>query len=82
MIPWTKMPAHWDKKGDEYLVKTKFEKLETVGNVDQQIDAVKDFIIAYNSADVDFDLVLGEDSEEDDAEADSEDSAEDEEEEY
>jgi mono/diheme cytochrome c family protein len=60
LIPWTKMPSHWDKKGDEYLVKTKFDKLETVGDVDQQIDAVKDFIVAYNSADVDFDLVLGE----------------------
>jgi mono/diheme cytochrome c family protein len=61
LIPWTKMPAHWDKKGDQYLVKTKFDKLNTVGNVDEQINAVKDFIIAYNTADVDFDLVLGED---------------------
>lgn len=94
LIPWTKMPAHWDKKGDEYLVKTKFEKLETVGNVDQQIDAVKDFIIAYNSAEVDFDLVLGEEASSDeeanpgeddggddaDSEGDGEDSGEDDEE--
>lgn len=62
LIPWTKMPAHWDKKGDKYLVKTKFDKLKTVGNVDQQIDAVKDFIIAYNFADVDFDWVLGDEA--------------------
>ena len=62
LIPWTKMPAHWDKKGNEYLVKTKFDKLKTVGNVDQQIDAVKDFIIAYNLADVDFYWVLGDEA--------------------
>ncbi|GJL78142.1 MAG: hypothetical protein NPINA01_11310 [Nitrospinaceae bacterium] len=60
MIPWTKMPSHWDKEGDKYLVKTKFEDLETVGGVDKQVDAIKDFIVAYNSADVDFDFVLGE----------------------
>jgi len=60
LIPWTKMPSHWDRKGDQYSVKTKFEELKTVGNVDQQINDIKDFIIAYNTADVDFDLVLGE----------------------
>jgi mono/diheme cytochrome c family protein len=74
LIPWTKMPSHWDKKGDEYLVKTKFDKLETVGDVDQQIDAVKDFIIAYNSAEVDFDLVLGEEASSDEGDDEGEDS--------
>ena len=62
MIPWTKMPSHWDKKGEEYIVKTKFEDLSTVGKVDDQVNAITDFILAYNSADIDFDLVLGEES--------------------
>lgn len=60
LIPWTKMPSHWKKKGDQYSVPTKFSELKTVGNVDQQTDAIKEFVIAYNTADIDFDLVLGE----------------------
>lgn len=86
MIPWTKMPSHWDKKGEEYLVKNKFRDLNTVGEVDDQVNAIKDFILAYNSSeDINFDLVLGEDEESDaeesgdeDAEADDEEFLEDE----
>ena len=76
MIPWTKMPSHWTKKGDQYVVPIKFGDIKTVGDVDQQINTIKDFIIAYNTADIDFDLVLGEepgsDAGEDGDEADEE----------
>ncbi len=68
MIPWTKMPSHWEKKGEDYVVPTKFGDLKTVGNVDQQINTIKDFIIAYNSAEIDFDLVLGEEPSSDEGE--------------
>ena len=81
MIPWTKMPSHWTKKGDQYLVPTKFGEIKTVGDVDQQINTIKDFIIAYNTADIDFDLVLGEEpSGDDEGEADEEGMDEEEEE--
>ena len=84
MIPWTKMPSHWDKKGDEYLVPTKFGDLNSVGDVDQQTNTIKDFIVAYNTAEIDFDLVLGEepsgDAGEDGAEADADEEGADEEE--
>ncbi len=77
MIPWTKMPSHWDKKGEEYSVPTKFSDLETVGDINQQTDAIKDFIVAYNTADIDFDLVLGEEpSSEDEGEDGDEEDAE------
>ena len=69
LIPWTKMPSHWTKKGDEYLVPTKFSDLKTVGDVDQQINAIKEFIIAYNTAEIDFDLVLGEEPGSDEGDA-------------
>ena len=63
MIPWTKMPSHWDKKGDQYEVPTKFRKLKTLGPVDKQVDSIRDFIVGYNTADVDFTRVLGEEAE-------------------
>lgn len=75
MIPWTKMPSHWDKKGDEYLVPTKFGDLKTVGNVDEQTNTIKDFIVAYNTAEIDFDLVLGEEASSDAGEGGDEDEA-------
>ena len=78
MIPWTKMPSHWDKKGDEYLVPTKFGDLKTVGNVDEQTNTIKDFIVAYNTAEIDFDLVLGEEASSDAGEDGDEEGAEDE----
>lgn len=79
MIPWTKMPSHWDKKGEKYSVQTKFEDLETVGTVDEQADMIKDFLVAYNTAEIDFDLVLGEEASSDDAdEGEGEDEAGDE----
>ena len=29
------MPSHWDKKGDEFVVKTKYRELKTIGSVDE-----------------------------------------------
>ncbi len=89
MIPWTKMPSHWDKEGDKYVVKSKFRKLKEVGGIDEQVEKITDFIVAYNYADVDFSLVLGEEpsadegeeSEEAAAEEEAEEEGEDEEEE-
>jgi hypothetical protein len=63
MIPWTPMPSHWVKKGDKYTVPTKYSEIETVGDVDTQVDTLKDLIIAYNTAELDFDVSLGEDDE-------------------
>jgi hypothetical protein len=81
MIPWTKMPSHWPKEGDKYLVKTKFSELESVGSVDTQINAISDFIISYNTAEeADFDLVLGEGGAEDEGEDGDEEEEEEEEE--
>ena len=48
------------KKHWKYLVKTKFSELETVGPVDQQVNHIKDFIVAYNTAEFDDSLVLSE----------------------
>ena len=78
MIPWTPMPSHWVKKGEKYTVPTKYSEIETVGDVDTQVDTLKDLIIAYNTAELDFDVSLGEDedeggSEEGDGEDDEED---------
>jgi mono/diheme cytochrome c family protein len=70
MIPWTLMPSHWVKKGDNYTVPTKYSEIETVGDVDTQVDTLKDLIVAYNTAELDFDVSLGEggDDEEGDGE--------------
>ena len=81
MIPWTKMPSHWDKKGEELVVKTKFKELNTIGSVDAQVESIKDFIISYNIAEFDDSLVLGESAEEDDDEEDGDDEEGDDEEE-
>jgi len=76
MIPWTKMPSHWDKKGEELVVKTKFKELNTIGSVDAQVDSIKDFIISYNIAEFDDSLVLGGSAEEDGDEEDDDDDEE------
>jgi mono/diheme cytochrome c family protein len=83
MIPWTKMPSHWPKEGDKYVVKSKYSELNSVGSVDAQIGAISDFIISYNTAgEADFDLVLGEEDEsEDEGEGDEEEGDAEEEEE-
>ena len=60
MIPWTKMPSHWVKKGDQLKVPTKYSEIETVGDVDTQVNTLTDLIVAYNTAELDFDLSLGE----------------------
>lgn len=52
------MPSHWDKSGDQYTVPTKFDMLKSVGPVDAQVNAIRDFIVAYNSSDADFSLSL------------------------
>ena len=60
MIPWTTMPSHWVKDGDKYNVPTKYSEVNTVGDVDTQVNTLKDLIVAYNTADLDFDATLGE----------------------
>ncbi len=60
MIPWTKMPSHWVKKGDQFKVPIKYSEIETVGDVDTQVNTLADLIVAYNTAELDFDLSLGE----------------------
>ena len=83
MIPWTPMPSHWVKKGDQFTVPTKYSEIETVGDVATQVDTLKDLIVAYNTAELDFDLSLGEGEDEeegsgDEGEGDDEEEDEDE----
>jgi hypothetical protein len=81
MIPWTKMPSHWDKKGEELVVKSKFKELTTIGPVDSQVEAITNFIISYNTADFDDSLVLGEsggDEEDEEGEEDDDEEGDDE----
>ena len=81
LIPWTPMPSHWVKDGDSYKIPTKFDEIKTIGDVDTQVDTLKDMIVAYNTAELDFDESLGEMDEEDGEESeegDEEDEEEDE----
>jgi hypothetical protein len=82
MIPWTPMPSHWVKKGDKFTVPTKYSEIEVVGDVDAQVDTLKDLIVAYNTAELDFDVSLGEDEDDEGGEegGDDEDEEEDEDE--
>jgi len=41
-------------------VPTKYSEIETVGDVDTQVSTLTDLIIAYNTAELDFDVSLGE----------------------
>jgi hypothetical protein len=75
MIPWTKMPNHWRKAGDKYVIPTKFSDLEELedGNIDSHIKHIGDLILSYNTAeDIDFDASLGEGGDEEGEEADEE----------
>ena len=72
------MPSHWDKKGEEFVVKRKFKELNTIGPVDVQVDFIRDFLVSYNTAEYDDSLMLGGGG---DDEGDDEDEDEDEEEE-
>ncbi len=54
------MPSHWVKARDGYNVPTKFDEIKSVGDVDAQVGTLKDLIIAYNTAELDFDVSLGE----------------------
>lgn len=52
LIPWTQMPTHWGKNEDgTYKVLPKFKLLGEVeeGNIDKQVEDIRDFIISYNS---------------------------------
>ena len=60
MIPWTPMPSHWVKDGEGYKVPTKYDEINSVGDVDKQVGTLKDLIVAYNTAELDFDASLGE----------------------
>ena len=68
MIPWTPMPSHWVKDGEGYKVPTKFDEINSVGDVDTQVGTLKDLIVAYNTAELDFDASLGEGEGDDDEE--------------
>jgi len=60
LIPWTPMPSHWVKDGDKYTIPTKYSEIKTVGDVDKQVNTLKDLIVAYSTAELDFDVTLGE----------------------
>jgi mono/diheme cytochrome c family protein len=75
LIPWTKMPNHWDKKGDNLVEKTKFPELKKIGTVDQQAGAIRDYIVSINNtSDIDntLSLVDSSDSEDDEEEEEEE----------
>jgi len=80
MIPWTPMPSHWVKDGDGYKVPTKYDEVNSVGDVDTQVGTLKDLIVAYNTAELDFDASLGEGGD-DEEEGEEDDSGEDDDEE-
>ena len=63
MIPWTKMPSHWEKNGEEFTVKKKYKELKSIGNVDAQVDSIKNYLISYNTAEYDDSLTLGDEGE-------------------
>ena len=73
------MLSHWVKDGEGYKVPTKFDEINSVGDVDTQVGTLKDLIVAYNTAELDFDASLGEG--EDDEEGDGEEGGEEDEEE-
>ena len=81
LIPWTPMPSHWVKDGDNYKIPTKFDEIKTIGDVDTQVATLKDMIVAYNTAELDFDESLGEMDEEGEEEGDGEEEEDDEEDE-
>ena len=81
LIPWTPMPSHWVKDGDGYNVPTKYDEIKSVGDVDTQVGTLKDLIIAYNTAELDFDVSLGEGDEGEDEDGEEGEDDEDEEDE-
>ena len=81
LIPWTPMPSHWVKDGDNYKIPTKFDEIKTIGDVDTQVATLKDMIVAYNTAELDFDESLGEMDEEGEEEGDGEEEEDEEEDE-
>ena len=64
------MPSHWEKNGEEFTVKKKYKELKSIGNVDTQVDSIKNYLISYNTAEYDDSLTLGEEGEEEDEEED------------
>ena len=70
------MPSHWVKKGDNYKVPTKFDEINSIGNVDAQVGTLKDLIVAYNTAELDFDVSLGEEGDDEGSEGEDEDGEE------
>ena len=86
LIPETRMPNHWQKKGNKYAIKSKFDLLEDVedGDVEKQVSDVRDFLVSYNTIEFDPDLSLEEEgdgktegSDEGDGEEDEENDEED-----
>ena len=75
------MPSHWIKDGDSYKIPTKFDEIKTIGDVDTQVATLKDMIVAYNTAELDFDESLGEMDEDGEEEGDGEEEEDEEEDE-
>ena len=60
---------------------TKFDEIKSVGDVDTQVGTLKDLIMAYNTAELDFDVSLGEGDEGEDEDGEEGEDEEDEDEE-
>ena len=69
LLPMTRMPVHWEKKEGKYVPASKFDQLNEVlgGDVELQAGVIRDFLVAYNNAEIDFELSFDEsgDDEED-----------------
>ncbi|MFQ5717160.1 MAG: c-type cytochrome, partial [Nitrospinales bacterium] len=80
LIPETRMPSHWEKEGDKYLIRGKFELLNEVegGDIDKQVSDIRDLIVSYNTVEFDPDLTLPGAGEDEDEEGDEEDEDEEE----
>ena len=55
---------------------TKFDEINSIGNVDAQVGTLKDLIVAYNTAELDFDVSLGEEGDDEEGEGEDEDGEE------
>lgn len=75
MIPWTKMPNHWDREGETMVVKPKYSELNSIGSVDKQLESIRDFIVSYNTASFDSSLAMGDSASADEGAAEEEEAA-------
>ena len=73
---WEKQSVNNSMEVDEILI----DEINSIGNVDTQVATLKDLIVAYNTAELDFDVSLGEGEEGEDEDEEGGDDEEDEEE--